>query len=217
VSTRPRLHVRCGSRRRCGAREKEPLIRPAVFLDRDGTLVEDVGFLDTLDKLVVYPWTVDTVRAFNRAGLAVVVITNQSGIARGYFGEDFVQETHRTLSLRLAAGGANIEAYYYCPHHPDGSVAAYARACDCRKPRRGLVDRAALDLDLDLPRSFVVGDKWIDVGLARAVGARGVLVRSGTGAAEIRRRPDLTADAIADNLAAAASWIFQRIGDFRDR
>jgi D-glycero-D-manno-heptose 1,7-bisphosphate phosphatase len=182
-----------------------------VFLDRDGTLVEDVGFLDTLDKLVLYPWTIDTVRAFNRAGLAVVVITNQSGIARGYFSADFVEETHRALSLRLAAGGAHIDAYYYCPHHPDGTVTAYARACDCRKPGRGLIDRAARDLDLDPPRSFVVGDKWIDVGLARAVGARGILVRSGTGAAEIRRCPDETADAIVDNLAAAASWILQRM------
>jgi D-glycero-D-manno-heptose 1,7-bisphosphate phosphatase len=190
---------------------KESLIRPAVFLDRDGTLVEDVGFLDTLDKLLLYPWTIDTVRAFNRAGLAVVVITNQSGIARGYFGEDFVEETHRLLSFRLAAGGARIDAYYYCPHHPDGIVTAYARACDCRKPGRALVDRAAEDFDLDPARSFVVGDKWIDVGLARAVGARGILVRSGTGATEIRRGPDQNADAIVDNLAAAASWIFQRM------
>ncbi len=190
---------------------KELLIRSAVFLDRDGTLVEDVGFLDALAKLVLFPWTIDTVRAFNRAGLAVVVITNQSGIARGYFGEEFVQETHRTLSSRLASGGARVDAYYYCPHHPDGSVAAYARLCDCRKPARGLVDRAATDLDLDLERSFVVGDKWIDVGLARAAGMRGILVRTGTGAAEIRRLPDSSADAIADNLAAAASWILQRL------
>jgi D-glycero-D-manno-heptose 1,7-bisphosphate phosphatase len=182
-----------------------------VFLDRDGTLIEDVGFLDAIDKLVLFPWTIDTLRAFNRAGVAVVVITNQSGIARGYFSEAFVQDTHRVLSSRLAAGGARIEAYYYCPHHPDGCVAAYARECDCRKPAVGLADRAARDLDLDLRRSFVVGDKWIDIGLAQAVGARGILVRTGTGAAEIRRRPDLAADAIADNLAAAASWILRRL------
>jgi D-glycero-D-manno-heptose 1,7-bisphosphate phosphatase len=183
------------------------LIRPAVFLDRDGTIIEDVGFLDALDKLVVFPWSADSIRALNRAGLPVVVVTNQSGVARAYFSEEFVADTHGTLSARLAEGGARIDGYYYCPHHPDGSVAGYARLCDCRKPARGLVDRAARDLDLDLARSFVVGDKWIDIGLAQAVGARGILVRSGTGAAEIRRRPDLTADAIVDNLAAAASWI----------
>jgi D-glycero-D-manno-heptose 1,7-bisphosphate phosphatase len=173
-------------------------------------LIEEVGFLDAIDKLVLFPWTVDTVRAFNRAAIAVVVITNQSGIARGYFTEDLVLETHRVLSSRLAAGGAHIEAYYYCPHHPDGCVAEYARACDCRKPAPGLINRAARDLDLDVGRSFVVGDKWIDIGLAEAAGARGILVRTGTGAAELRRQPGRTADAIVDNLAAAASWILRR-------
>jgi len=147
----------------------------------------------------------------NHAGAAVIVVTNQSGIARGYFAEELVTETHRVLSSRLAAGGARIDAFYYCPHHPDGSVAPYARACDCRKPARGLIDRAVSDLDLDLGRSFVVGDKWIDVGLARAVGVPGVLVRTGTGAEEIRRHPERIADAIVDNLAAAASWILQRL------
>jgi len=189
--------------------------RPAVFLDRDGTIIEDVGFLDVIDKLVLFPWSVDAIRACNRSGMAVVVVTNQSGVARGYFSEAFVDQAHRVLSARLAAGGARIDAYYHCPHHPEGSVAAYARPCDCRKPARGLVDCAARDLDLDPRRSFVVGDKWIDVGLAQAVGARGILVRSGTGAAEIRRRPDLTADAIVDNLAGAASWILLRSRDFR--
>jgi len=178
-----------------------------VFLDRDGTIIEDVGFLDAFEKLALFPWSIDSIRALNRAGLPVVVVTNQSGVARAYFDEPFVLETHRGLSALLGEGGARIDGYYYCPHHPDGSVAGYARLCECRKPARGLVDRAARDFDLDLARSFVVGDKWIDVGLAQAVGARGILVRSGTGAAEIRRRPDLAADVIADNLAAAASWI----------
>ena len=183
-------------------------MRPAVFLDRDGTLIEDVGYLDRLDQMTVFPWTVDVIRALNRAGLAVVVVTNQSGIARGLFTEAFVEETHRLLSARLAAGGAHIDAYYYCPHHPEGVVDAYRQRCDCRKPASGLVDRAVRDLDLDPARSFVVGDKWLDIGLARAAGARGILVRSGTGAAEeARPQPGLSADAIVDNLAAAASWI----------
>jgi len=183
-------------------------VKPAVFLDRDGTLIEDVGYLDRLDRIALFPWTVDAIRALNRGGFLVVVITNQSGVARGFFTEAFVEETHRHLSGRLAAGGARIDAYYYCPHHPDGTVAAYRRQCDCRKPASGLVDRAVRDLDLDPARSFVVGDKWLDVGLARAAGARGVLVRTGTGAAEeARPRPGISADAIVDNLAGAASWI----------
>ena len=183
----------------------------AVFLDRDGTMIEDVGYLDALSRVEFYPWTVDAIRMLNRAGLPVVVVTNQSGIARGMFSEAFVGETHRHMDARLAAGGARVDAYYYCPHHPDGRVAAYARACDCRKPGRALIDRAAADLGLDPGRSFVVGDKWLDVQLGRAVGARAILVRTGHGAAEETQPPDgVTADAVVDNLASAADWILHQ-------
>jgi len=185
-----------------------PTKRPAVFLDRDGTIIEDVGYLDTLDRVTFFPWTVDTIRALNCAGLAVVVVTNQSGIARGLFTEAFVDETHRYLTARLEMGGARVDAYYYCPHHPDGTVAEYRRHCDCRKPAPGLIDRATNDLGLDPARSFVVGDRWLDVQLGRAVGARTILVRTGIGAVEETRPPSgVTADTIVDNLAAAASWI----------
>ncbi len=185
---------------------------PAVFLDRDGTMIEDVGYLDAFDRIVFFPWTVDAIRALNRAGLPVVVITNQSGIARGFFTGAFVEETHRRLSATLEAGGARVDAYYYCPHHPAGAVEAYARRCNCRKPARGLVDRAARDLGLDPARSFVVGDKWLDVGLGRAIGARSILVRTGAGAAEEARASEhLAADAVVDNLAAAASWILRNL------
>ncbi len=187
-------------------------MKPAVFLDRDGTMIEDVGYLNALDRIAFYPWTVDAIRALNQAGLAVVVVTNQSGIARGLFTEVFVGETHRAIDARLSAGGARVDAYYYCPHHPDGSVAGYARRCACRKPGRGMIDRAAADLDLDPARSFVVGDKWIDVQLGQAVGARTLLVRTGMGANEERRPPDgVTADAVVDNLAAAAGWIISNL------
>lgn len=179
----------------------------AVFLDRDGTMIEDVGFLSALANISFFPWTVDSIRALNRAGLAVVVLTNQSGVARQYFSEAFVEETHRALDARLAAGGARVDAYYYCPHHPDGKQPAYTFECDCRKPRPGLITRAARDLRLDPAASFVVGDKWSDVRLAHTVGAKGVLVRTGTGAGEERRSQDVRAELVADNLAAAASWI----------
>ena len=183
-------------------------MKRAVFLDRDGVLIEEVSFLASMHHLALFPWTTDAIRALNRAGLPVVVVTNQSGIARGFFTAAFVDEVHREISARLGAGGARIDAYYYCPHHPDGRVAEYARTCDCRKPGRGLVDRAAHDLDLDPARSFVVGDKWSDIELARAAGARGVLVGTGHGAAEASRRDaGVAADAVVDNLAAAASWI----------
>jgi D-glycero-D-manno-heptose 1,7-bisphosphate phosphatase len=184
--------------------------RPAVFLDRDGTMIEDVGYLDSFDRIAFYPWTVDAIRMLNRAGFPVVVITNQSGIARGLFTEAFVAETHRRIDERLAAGGARVDAYYYCPHHPDGSVPDYARACACRKPGRELIDKAAGDLGLDPSRSFMVGDKWIDVQAGRSAGARTILVRTGVGAAEERQpRQHVAADAVVDNLAAAASWILK--------
>jgi D-glycero-D-manno-heptose 1,7-bisphosphate phosphatase len=185
--------------------------RQAVFLDRDGTLIEDVGYLDALERVRFFPWSADVVRALNHAGLTVVLVTNQSGIARGKISAALVEEVHRHLAGRLAAGGARIDAYYYCPHHPDGIVPELSRACDCRKPGRALADRAAADLGLDLARSFVVGDKWLDIGLARAIGARGVLVRTGYGAGEERQPPpNMTADIVVDNLAAAASWILRQ-------
>jgi len=185
-------------------------VRPAIFLDRDGTMIEDAGYLTRAEDIAFFPWTVDAVRALNRAGFIIVVVTNQSAIARGLLTEAGLAEIHDRLDELLHAGRASVAAYYYCPHHPDGPVAAYATQCNCRKPACGLVDRAVRDLDLDPARSVVVGDKWVDVGLARAVGATAVMVRTGYGTAEEATPPaDLRADAIVDNLAAAASWILQ--------
>ena len=185
--------------------------RAAVFLDRDGTLIEDIGYLRFSRDVAFYPWTVDAVRALNQAGFPVVVITNQSGVARGILSEPMIEEVHRHVSLLLDAGGARIDAYYYCPHHPEATVATYRKRCDCRKPGCGMIERAAADLDLDPARSFVVGDKWIDVGAAHAAGARGILVRTGYGATEeIEPSPDLQADAIVDNLVEAVGWILRQ-------
>jgi len=184
--------------------------RRAVFLDRDGTLIEEVGYLDRLDRLVFYPYTVDAVRVLNRAGLAVVVVTNQAGIARGIVQEAFVDEAHRHIAERLAAGGARIDAFYYCPHYTSGTVEPYVRACDCRKPQAGLLRRAQEDLDLDLAGSFMVGDRWHDVGAGRAAGTRTVLLRSGLGRhEEPAPPPGLAPDAVADTLVDAAAWILQ--------
>lgn len=183
-------------------------MKPAVFLDRDGTMIRDVGYLDAAEDLEFFPWTVDAIRALDRAGFAVVVTTNQSGIARGLLSEAQVHAIHDAMARFLDAGHAPVRAYYYCPHHPNGQVAAFTKVCDCRKPAGGMVARAASDLGLDPSRSFVVGDTWLDVGLARSAGATAILVRTGSGArAERHPLPGLTADAVVDNLAAAASWI----------
>src|SRR5438105_2955441 len=130
--------------------------RPAVFLDRDGTLIEDVGYLERLDQLALFPWTTDAVRLLNRAGFATVVITNQSGVGRGVYPEAFVGEVHAALDERLARGGARIDRYYFCPHHPSDAKGQYLRACDCRKPAPGMIRQACADLNLDPARSWMV-------------------------------------------------------------
>jgi D-glycero-D-manno-heptose 1,7-bisphosphate phosphatase len=185
--------------------------RPAVFLDRDGTIIEESGYLDRLERLVFFPFSVDAIRALNRAGFAVVVITNQAGIARGIVKPSFPDEAHRHIAARLEAGGARIDGFYYCPHYTSGTVAELVRACACRKPAPGMLVRAAADLNLDLSKSFAVGDRWHDVAAANAVGARGVLVRTGLGRREeAAPEPGTQAAAIVDNLAAAAAWILEQ-------
>jgi D-glycero-D-manno-heptose 1,7-bisphosphate phosphatase len=153
---------------------------------------------------------VDAVRLLNRANLAVVIVTNQAGIARGIFKESFVAEAHRHIAERLAAGGATVDGFYYCPHHPEAVVEQYRRSCDCRKPQPGLLRQAAADLDLALDRSFVIGDRWHDLEAGSRVGARGVLVRTGYGRTEeATPHPRVSPVSVVDNLVEAVSWILQ--------
>jgi D-glycero-D-manno-heptose 1,7-bisphosphate phosphatase len=184
-------------------------VKRAVFLDRDGTLLEEANYVSDLEHLVFFPFAIDAVRLLNRAGFAVVVVTNQAGIARGIVEESFVAQAHAVMTERLAEGGARVDGYYYCPHHPQGIVDAYRRACDCRKPQPGMLRRAADDLELDLAASFIVGDKLQDIEAGHAVGARGVLVRTGYGRTEARPDRGVRPDAVVDNLAGAVSWILQ--------
>jgi D-glycero-D-manno-heptose 1,7-bisphosphate phosphatase len=185
-------------------------VKRAVFLDRDGTLLEEANYVSELERLVFFPFSTDAVRLLNRAGFAVVVVTNQAGIARGIVEESFVATAHAFITDRLAEGGARIDAYYYCPHHPQGIVEPYRGACDCRKPQPGMLKKAAVDLGLDLTRSFVVGDKMHDLEAGAAVGARGVLVRTGYGRREeATLGRGLAPAAVVDNLMGAVSWILQ--------
>jgi D-glycero-D-manno-heptose 1,7-bisphosphate phosphatase len=185
--------------------------RPAAFLDRDGTLIEEVGYLERIERLQFFPYSVDAVRLLNRINYAVVVVTNQAGVARGMFDEAFVNQVHRRIAAVLEAGGAHVDGFYYCPHHPDGSVAEYRRLCDCRKPQPGLLSRAATDLRLDLTRSIVVGDRWHDLEAGTAVDARGILVRTGYGREQEQVPPPVGVRpaAVVDNLIAATSWILR--------
>lgn len=182
--------------------------QPAVFLDRDGTLIEEVGYLDRVERVALFPYTVEALRLLKRAGYRLFVITNQAGIARGYFDETLVENVHAHLNERFAAAGAAIDQFYYCPHHPEATLPAYRLACECRKPRPGMVQRAAREHDLDLAASFVIGDRWLDVATANAAGARGVLVRTGYGVHESRHpEADIRPAFVADHVLAAASWI----------
>ena len=184
---------------------------PAVFLDRDGTLIEEVNYLDSLERIDIFPWTIDALRLLRRGGFRLVVITNQAGIARGFFKEAFVRRAHEHLDATLAKGGAGVDRYYYCPHHPQAVVPEYRQACGCRKPQAGMLHQAERELDLDLSRSVLVGDRWSDIGAAYAAGLPGVLVRTGYGRAE-EAQPDPATPpaAVVDDLMSAATWILGR-------
>src|SRR6185503_16606407 len=184
--------------------------RTAVFLDRDGTLVEEAGYLDRLERLVFFPYSIDAVRSLNRANLTVVIVTNQAGVARGIFKEAFVAEAHQHITGRLSAGGARVDGFYYCSHHPEAAIEQYRKSCDCRKPQPGLLRQAAHELDHALDRSFVVGDRWHDLEAGQRVGARGVLVRTGYGKTEeASPKAHVTPSAIVGNVMEAVSWILR--------
>jgi D-glycero-D-manno-heptose 1,7-bisphosphate phosphatase len=180
-------------------------MRPAVFLDRDGTLIEEVGYLNHVSRFRMFPFVPEAIRRFNKVGLPVIVISNQSGVGRGYFPESFVKIIHNLMSEQLGAKDAHIDGFYYCPH-------VSADGCDCRKPKPGMLDRAARERSLDLARSFVVGDRHVDMELAHRVGARGVFVRTGYGEGELAwhganwpRQPEY----VANDLTEATDWILR--------
>jgi len=180
--------------------------RPAVFLDRDGTIAEEVGYLNHASRFRMFPFVAAAIRCLNEAGFPVVVVTNQSGVGRGYFPESLVRSVNEMMKEELAAVGARIDAIHYCPH-------TSADRCDCRKPRPGLLERAAREHSLDLARSFVVGDRYGDIELARNVRARGILVRTGYGEGELAwhsARWPTQPNFVAEDLSKAADWILRQ-------
>ena len=178
---------------------------PAVFLDRDGTINEEVDYPDRLSRILLLPQAAPAIRRLNETGLKVVVITNQSGVARGYFPLAFVHEVHQFLNEHLAAGGAHLDNLYVCPHHPE-------EGCPCRKPKPEMILRAARDLDLDLSRSYLVGDRYKDIETAANAGVKGILVLTGYGRGELEFLKDKAPAQpvhVAQDLTDATAWILE--------
>jgi len=179
-------------------------------MDRDGTLTEEVGYVNHPKRLRVQPRSAEAIRRLNEAGIAAVVVTNQAGIARGYFSEDVLAAVNAALVSRLKDEGAHLDGIYVCSHHPTEGEPPYRMVCECRKPKPGLLLRAASELGLDLSGSTLVGDKASDLATARAVGARSVLVLTGYGLGEWEYRRDAFAvppDHVAEDLLDAVDWV----------
>lgn len=184
----------------------------AVFLDRDGTICEEVGYLSSPGQIRLIPGAGEAIRLLNENGIKTVVVTNQSGIARGFFSEERLGEIHRELCRQIRAEGAFLDAIYFCPHHPTEGKGPYLRPCDCRKPASGLILRAAAELDLDLRRSYCVGDRRADLECGMRVGARGVLVLTGYGKEEssfVGDDPGRRPSSVAADLREAVQWILK--------
>lgn len=193
-------------------------VRRAIFLDRDGTLSHEVGYVNHLSRFRLFPFAISAVRAINNSGFLAVVVTNQAGVARGYYPESLIHEVHDALRSELSGGGARLDGVYVCMHHPSVGEPPYRLDCDCRKPKPGLVLRAAADLDIDVKRSYVIGDREGDLELAWNVGARGVLVKTGYGLGELQnrapqwpRQPDM----VAEHLLEAVQRIVAESKDGR--
>ncbi len=173
-------------------------MRPAVFLDRDGTLIEEVDYLNRVEQIRILPGTPQALRDLAAAGFALVLVTNQSGIARGLLTEALLAEVHAALEHRLQAEGVHLEGVYYCPHHPEHGSPEYRRVCRCRKPATGLLERARDELGLDLATSWAIGDKVSDLEGAGRLGCRTILVLTGHG----RDQEPLLTSAMQDSLVA---------------
>lgn len=179
--------------------------RPAVFLDRDGTINEDRGYIDSPESLIIIDGAASAVKRLNAKGFKVIVITNQSGVGRGYFTEDAADAVNKRLEEILKKDGAHLDGIYYCPHHPDDN-------CECRKPKTGLIERAKMDFPIDLKKSYVIGDKVSDIEIARGIGGKGVLVLTGMGKDE-QKKLNHKPHYIAHDLKDAVEWIIEDRGN----
>jgi D-glycero-D-manno-heptose 1,7-bisphosphate phosphatase len=158
--------------------------RRAVFMDRDGTISEEIGYVNHPSRYRVFPYSAEAVRLLNEAGWLAILVTNQAGVARGYFTEDVIGAVHNVLSQELEKNGARLDAIYYCAHHPTVGEEPYRFDCNCRKPKPGLIERAIEEFDIDTAQSWMIGDRYSDIELARNAHLRSAFVLSGYGRGE---------------------------------
>ncbi|MDA2927796.1 HAD-IIIA family hydrolase [Acidobacteria bacterium AH-259-G07] len=193
----------------------------AIFLDRDGTLIEEIPHLHRVQDVRVYPKAFEVLRRINRSDSLAVVITNQSAIARGLLTEEDLQEIHRTITGLFRENSAWIDSFYYCPHHPQAGSGPYSRTCRCRKPEPGLLLRAARDLEIELAASHIIGDRLHDVEAGHRAGCKSILVKTGYGREELlllNEKSSPTADSphplrhpdyVAENILDGVKWILE--------
>jgi len=187
--------------------------RAAIFLDRDGTICEEVGYVNHLSRSRLLPNSLEALGLINQAGLLAVVTTNQSGVARGYFSQDLVEAVHAKLQASVTGAGARLDAIYYCPHHPTEGTPPWRAVCECRKPEPGMILRATREHGIDLSRSFVVGDSVADIEAGASAGVPGILVKTGYGRGLLehqRHRFKTEPVHTADDLLEAVRFILSR-------
>ncbi|MBN1833025.1 MAG: HAD family hydrolase [Deltaproteobacteria bacterium] len=186
--------------------------KPAVFIDRDGTINEQMGYINHMSRFVIFPCVVEAVRLLNAHDFWAIVLTNQGGVARGYYPIELMHEIHDFLTRSLKSNGAIIDGIFYCPHHPAGILPEYSKECDCRKPKPGLVHQALEAFDIDMSKSYMIGDRYVDMELASRLDLEGVLVKTGYGLGEIDyvlpQHPTKPKH-IAQDLLNAVKWILR--------
>ena len=183
---------------------------PAIFLDRDGTINEEMGYINHIDRFKIFPFVAESIKIFRKNGFKTIVVTNQSGVARGYFTEELLNKVHTKLANFLEENGTKLDGIYYCPHHPSEGTGRYKLECNCRKPKTGLIEIAAQEHDIDLKKSYMIGDRYKDMKFAQNLNIKSGFVLTGYGKGEYEHQKQTWSympDIIAKNLKEMAQKI----------